>query len=54
MSYKIIWFNNKANGWYELKSFDTEKQAQNFINEYPRFGSQVGRAIREGNWQIVK
>jgi hypothetical protein len=36
-----------------IKYFETEQDAEDFVEKYPRFGSEYGRAIRNGNWQIV-
>jgi hypothetical protein len=48
-------FDDKYKNWTTLEHlFDTEQDALNFINFYPRFGHPHSRAIREGNWQIVK
>ena len=42
------------NDWEEIMNFQTEEEAQNWVDKYPRFGATYSRAIREGNWQIIK
>ena len=55
--YIITFFKNRD--WVPLtvrgkvQKFDTDAEAELFVQEYPRWGSDFGRAIRNGNWQIV-
>jgi hypothetical protein len=52
--YTVIIFSKYHNDWQEVKKFSKEEAAKNWIEEYPKFGSMYSRAIREGNWQIIK
>jgi len=37
-----------------VQRFDTEQLAEQFVEDYPQWGSDWGKAIRTGNWQIVE
>jgi hypothetical protein len=52
--YTIIIFSQYHNEWQEIMNFHKEEEAQKWVDEYPRFGAMYSRAIREGNWQIIK
>jgi hypothetical protein len=39
--------------WEEVRNFETEEEAQAFVDSYPRFGGDLSRVIRNGNWQII-
>lgn len=53
--YVIALFDEKEKNWTTLEHlFKSEQEAQEYVNQYPRAGDQHSRAIREGNWQIVK
>jgi hypothetical protein len=45
-------FDKHMGGWVILKTFSDEKQAKAFVANYPSFGAEWSRNIREGNWQI--
>jgi hypothetical protein len=49
----IIVFDKYINDWIILKKNFTAIKAKEFIDNYPRFGSEYSRTIREGNWQII-
>ena len=34
------------------QKFDTEEEAETFVKHYPLWGTDFGRAVRQGNWQI--
>jgi len=52
--YTVIVFSLQHNDWQELMKFNQEVDAQEFVDNYPRFGARHSRTIREGNWQIIK
>jgi len=52
--FTVIVFSQYHNDWQEIVTFDKEEYAQKWIDNYPHFGGMYSRAIREGNWQIVK
>ena len=52
--YTVIVFSLQHNDWQELMKFNEEVDAQEFVDNYPRFGARHSRTIREGNWQIIK
>ena len=49
---KIIVFDLRKKDWIILREFSNYKDAQKFIDNYPRFGAEYSKTIREGNWQI--
>lgn len=51
MKFTLIVFQNKD--WEEVRNFETEEEAEAFVNSYPRFGGDLSRVIRNGNWQII-
>jgi len=54
MTKQIIIFDTKEQNWIILKDgFRTEDEAQEFMDNFPRFGHNYSRSIREGNWQII-
>ena len=62
MSYRIIYFDRHAEGWYSLDDlspikprFGTVADAEKFIeaNRY-NFGSDFSRAVKDSNTQIVE
>jgi hypothetical protein len=40
--------------WHKVQEFDTQAQADAFVQDYPRFGGDLSKAIRQGDWQIVE
>lgn len=40
--------------WHKVQEFDTSAQADAFVQDYPRFGGYLSKAIRQGDWLIVK
>jgi hypothetical protein len=54
MTKQIAIFDTNEQNWIILKDgFQTEDEAQEFMDNFPRFGHKHSRSIREGNWQIV-
>jgi hypothetical protein len=54
MTKQIAIFDTKEQNWIILKDgFRTEDEAQEFMDNFPRFGHNYSRSIREGNWQII-
>ena len=51
--YKIYIFD-KVQNWIPMTTIQyvTEAQAQKFVDDYPRWGCDHSRTIRNGNWQI--
>jgi hypothetical protein len=49
----IIVFDKRLGDWKVWKRFDTKKQAEKFVEDYPLFLGDYSREIREGNWQIT-
>lgn len=37
-----------------VQRFDTEQLAEQFVDDYPRWGSDWSKTIRTGNWRIVE
>jgi len=58
---KVWKLDEKIGGWYPMVNqrtneeliFATKIEAKKFVEEYPRFGCDYSRRIRNGNWQIV-
>jgi len=52
--HQVIVFDKKLNDWIILKDgFKNEEDAQKFLDDYPRFGNDYSRTIREGNGQVI-
>lgn len=57
MKYIIIVF--KYRDWEALTvagkiaTFDSEGEAETFVQKYPRSGADWSKPIREGNWQVI-
>ena len=52
--YTLIVFSMQHNDWQELMKFAEYADAEQFVENYPRFGARHSRTIRNGNWQIIK
>jgi len=54
MSCMLIVFDKKLQDWKVAKDdFTNEDEAERFVKDYPRFGGDLSRTIREGNWRII-
>lgn len=54
MKISLAYFDPSARNWVRYKYFASTKEAQKYVDDYPRFGQVLSRIIREGNWQIIK
>ena len=56
MKYKIIYFDNTAQGWYDLKErFNSDSDANKFIEENRyKLSKEFNRAVKDSNVQIVE
>ncbi len=54
--YKIYIFDKRQEDWIPMTTiqYTTEAAAQKFVDDYPLWGCDHSRTIRNGNWQIVK
>jgi len=51
---RLIVFDIHARDWTILREFNTEEEAQSFVDKYPRFGAEHSRTMRQGDWQILQ
>jgi hypothetical protein len=52
MKFELIVF--QRGDWRDVHEFDTQTQADAFVQDYPRFGGDLSRAIRQGDWQVIQ
>ena len=38
----------------KVYEFDTQAEAEHFVDAYPRFGGDLSKAIRQGDWQVIE
>ena len=51
---KIIIFDKRERDWMVWKEgFKSEAEAEKFVADFPAFGHDYSRTIREGNWQVI-
>jgi hypothetical protein len=52
-TYQVVVFSKDEKDWVKIAEFKTESAAQDFVDDYPRFGMRYSSTIRAGNWQII-
>jgi len=52
MKFTLIVFQH--GDWRKVYEFDTQAEAEHFVDAHPRFGGDLSKAIRQGNWQVIQ
>jgi hypothetical protein len=52
MKFTLIVFQH--GDWRKVYEFDTQAEAEHFVDAYPRFGGDISKAIRQGDWQVIQ
>ena len=52
MKFTLIVFQH--GDWRKVYEFDTQAKAEHFVDAHPRFGGDLSKAIRQGDWQVIQ
>jgi len=53
MKHSLTVFDLHVRDWRVLQVFPTESDAEAYLAQYPRFGSEYSRTIRQGGAQVI-